>query len=142
MKIMICGSMAFAREMIDAGKKLEKMGHTVNIPHDTAIHAEDGALVDDLDRNLVHARERDLMMRSFKLVASSDAILVLNHKRKGIEGYIGTSALMEIGLAYYLGKKIYLLHDVPSHHDARWANEIRLIDPVILHGDLSLLVVD
>lgn len=137
MKLMICGSMAFAKEMLVAKKKLESMGHTVNVPHDTDIHVTDEKLVDDLDRNIIHARERDLMMQSFKLVASSDAILVLNHKRKGIEGYIGTSAHMEIGLAYYLGKKIYLLNAVPSHHDARWANEIRLIDPVILNGDLE-----
>ena len=137
MKLMVCGSMAFAKEMLAAKKKLKKMGHTVNVPHDTDIHIADEALVDDLDRNIIHARERDLMMQSFKLVASSDAILVLNHRRKGIEGYIGTSALMEIGLAYYLGKKIFLLNDVPSHHDARWANEIRLIDPIILNCDLA-----
>lgn len=137
MKIMICGSMAFAKEMLETKKKIEEMGHAVNVPHDTDIHVSDEALVDDLDRNLVHAKERDLMMQSFKLVAASDAILVLNHKRKGIEGYIGTSALMEIGLAYYLGKKIFLLNDVPSHDEVRWAHEIRLIDPVILGGDLQ-----
>lgn len=139
MNIMICGSMAFAKEMLATKKKLEAMGHTVNVPHDTDIHVDDEALVDDLDRNLIHAKERDLMMQSFKLVAGSDAILVLNHKRKGIEGYIGTSALMEIGLAYYLAKKIFLLNDVPSHDEVRWAHEIRLIDPVLLNGDLSLL---
>lgn len=129
--------MAFVRQMLAAKKKLESMGHTVTVPHDTKIHVADEALVDDLDRNIIHARERDLMMQSFKLVASSGAILVLNHKRKGIDGYIGTSALMEIGLAYYLGKKIFLLNDVPSHHVARWANEIRLIAPVVLLGDLT-----
>ena len=137
---MICGSMAFAREMLATQKKLEAMGHSVNVPHDTNIHVDDEALVDDLDRNLVHAKERDLMMQSFKLVAASDAILVLNHKRKGIDGYIGTSTLMEIGIAHYLGKKIFLLNDVPSHHEARWANEIRLIDPVVLRGDLLKII--
>ena len=137
MKIMICGSMAFAKEMLATKKKLEARGHTVNVPHDTEVHVNDEALVDDLDRNLVHAKERDLMMRSFKLVAASDAILVLNHKRKGIEGYIGTSALMETGLAYFLGKKIFLLNDVPSHDKVRWAHEVRLIDPIVLHGDLK-----
>lgn len=137
MKIMVCGSMAFARQMLRAKKKLEKMGHTVNVPHDTDSHAKDRALVDDLDRNLVHARERDLMMQSFKLVASSDAILVLNHKRKGIDGYIGASALMEMGLAYYFKKKIFLLYDVPHHDTVRWAHEVRLIDPIILNGDIE-----
>lgn len=139
MRLMICGSMAFARQMVTAQKKVEEMGHTVTVPHDTKAHIDDEALVDDLDRNLVHAAERDLMMQSFRLVASSDAILVLNYKRKGIEGYIGTSTLMEIGLAYYLGKKIYLLNAIPSHDEVRWAHEIRLINPTILHGDFSLL---
>ncbi|MFH1183003.1 MAG: hypothetical protein V1690_01940 [Candidatus Moraniibacteriota bacterium] len=31
MKIMICGSMTFAKEMLEAKKKLEKMGHEVRI---------------------------------------------------------------------------------------------------------------
>ncbi len=136
-KIAICGSMAFAKEMLLTKKKLEKMGHTVTIPRDARIHVGDPKLVDDLARNLKHARERDLMMHSFKLVAKSDAILVLNHPRKGIKGYIGISALMEIGLAHYLKKKIFLLFDVPHHDIARFAHEIRLINPTILHGDLA-----
>jgi len=134
---MICGSMAFAKQMLETETALEAMGHTVSVPHDTDVHVDDEALVDDLDHNLVHAKERDLMMQSFKLVAASDAILVLDHKRKGIEGYIGTSTLMEIGLAHYLGRKIFLLNDVPSRDEVRWAHEIRLINPTVLHGDLA-----
>jgi hypothetical protein len=42
---MICGSLAFAKEMLAVKKKLEKMGHTVNVPHDTDIHIADEALV-------------------------------------------------------------------------------------------------
>ena len=131
---MICGSMAFAKEMLSAKKTLKKMGHTITIPRDASIHVNDPKLVDDLTRNLKHAKERDLMMHSFKLVAKSDAILVLNFDKKGIANYIGGNPLMEIGFAHVNGKKIFLINEVP---EVSYADEILAMYDVILNGDLA-----
>ncbi|MBI4084455.1 MAG: hypothetical protein HY431_00975 [Candidatus Levybacteria bacterium] len=137
MKMMICGSMAFAKDMLATKKKLEALGHDSLVPPDIEEHIRDKRLVDNLEKNFAHATERDVMKRSFQLVAQSDAILVLNLKRKGIDGYIGTSALMEIGLAYYLGKKIFLFNPIPHYNDVRWAHEVTIMQPTIIHGDLN-----
>lgn len=73
----------------------------------------------------------------FNLIVKSDAILVLNYSKNKIDGYVGTSSLMEIGLAYYLGKKIFLLNPIPSSKKVRWAHELEIIQPVILNRDLK-----
>ena len=137
MKIMVIGSMAFAKEMVKTKQTLEAMGHDVAVPADIETHLANEGFVDDLDGNLQYATETDIMRQCFGLVAASEAVLVLNHPRKGIQGYIGTSALMEIGIAYYLGKKIFLLHAVPHYNEVRWAHEITIINPTIIQGDLN-----
>lgn len=137
MKIMISGSMAFAQQMIATKKRLEEMGHTVDIPHDTQSHIKDPNLVDNLDANLKHAREQDVMRKCFDLVAGADAILVLNFNRKNTEGYMGISTLMETALAYFLKKKIFILNDIPNQETHRWAHEVNLMNPTFIHGDLS-----
>lgn len=136
MKIMISGSMAFAKEMVSSKKMLEEMGHTVFVPHDIQTHVDNPDFVDDLSANIQHVIETDIMRKCFDLVAQSEAVLVLNLHRKGINGYIGTSTLMEIGLAYYLGKKLFLFNDIPHWDDVRWAHEINIMQPTIVHGDL------
>lgn len=137
MRIMISGSMAFAREMLATKKKLEEMGHSVGLPYETEIHVERPDFVDDLSNNLQYCIENDVMRKGFDEIVNADAVLVLNHPRKGIDGYIGTSTLMEIALAYYSHKKIFLLNPVPDFDTVRWAHEIAIMQPTIINGDLS-----
>lgn len=140
MKVMISGSMAFSKEMMETKKALEALGHVVLVPHDIETHLENPDFVDDLQHNLPYAQETDIMRKCFALVAESDGVLVLNLDRKGISGYIGTSTLMEIGLAYYLQKKLFLYKDIPHWDEVRWAHEINIMQPVIIHGDLKKVV--
>ncbi len=140
MKIMICGSMAFAKEMIEAQTLLRSTGHDVEIPCDTDVHVSRPGFNDDLEADLLHCLETDVMRRCFKLVEAADAIVVLNYPKNGINGYIGASTLMEMGLAYHFGKKIYLLNDLPGSAQERWAHEVRVFKPTILNGDLKRLL--
>lgn len=66
-----------------------------------------------------------------------DAILVLNHKKNDLDGYIGTHSLIELGLAYYLKQKIFLLHPPPPKHKARYHIEVMHMKPIILHGNIE-----
>jgi len=141
MKIMICGSMTFAKEMVETKKKLEGMGYEVEVPCDTHVFIEDpNFTTDDHVVNHKHCVENDIMRRCFKLIEKSDAILVLNHEKNGIEGHVGASTLMEIGLAYYLGKKIFLLNPPPHVKKVKSSHEILITQPVILDGDLAKIV--
>lgn len=131
--------MKFAKEMKAAKETLGKMGHEVQVPYGTEDHVKDGKFVDDLDRNKAYCLEEDVMRKCFEQVAESDAVLVLNNRRNNIDGYIGVSALMELGIAYFLRKKLYILNAIPSHEEHRWAHEVSIIQPTILHGKLENL---
>ena len=129
--------MAFAKEMKKAGESLEKLGHEVFLPVDIDIHLSDSSFSDNLKADYKHCVENDTIKKCFDLLAKSEAILVLNLRKKDREGYIGTSGMMEIGLAHYLGKKIFLLNELPNYNDARWAHEVAIMKPVILDGDFA-----
>lgn len=134
---MICGSMSFAKKMISTKRQLEKLGHLASVPEDIKSHIDNPDLIDDLASNYKHATEENIMKKCFDMIAKSDAVLVLNHAKNGIKGYVGTSSLMEIGLAYYLGKKIFLLNPLPDSKSYRWVHEVTIIQPVILNGELE-----
>ena len=129
--------MSFAKKMSEAENKLKKLGHVVFLPVDINIHLADSALNDDLEVNYKHCVENDTIRKCFDLIAESDAVLVLNLNKKGAKGYIGVSALMEIGLAYYLGKKIFLFNKLPNYNNVRWAHEVAIMRPVVLNGDFG-----
>ena len=74
--------------------------------------------------------------QQIRKIEKCDAILVLNYDKKGIVNYIGGNTFLEIGLAFWLGKKIFLLHPIP---EMDYKAEMHAMQPVVLQGDLSLL---
>lgn len=129
--------MTFVKDMLKVKRQLEKLGHYAQIPHGTEPHLKDKTFVDNLEGNLKYCVENNIMKRCFNQVAESDALLVLNHDKNGIKGYIGASMLMEMGVAYHLNKKIFLFKSVPHYKDVRWAHEIAIMRPFVIGGDLS-----
>lgn len=134
---MIIGSMTFTKEMLQLKEDLIKMGYSVDVPYDAEYHLEDEGAIDDLERNYRYCIEQDVVWKGFQQVAEADAVLALNLPKNGIAGYIGTSTLMEMGIAHWLKKKIFLLHEPPDHNAYRWAHEARIVCTKVLHGDLS-----
>ena len=137
---MICGSMAFVHDMVTTKKQLDALGHQAFIPYGSEPHLTDGGFVENLDDNLAFCIKNNVMKTNFDLLASCDAILVLNKKRNNIDGYIGISALMEMGVAHHLNKKIFLFQDIPDHHKHRWAQEVRMMQPTVIRRDLKKVV--
>jgi len=146
MKITICGSAAFVNEMEAVAGQLKNLGHEVKGMPAKFVDADGREwLTVDYDKfkkslpfdkpeflNNHHQRIRE----HFNKVAWSEAILVTNYDKNGVANYIGPNTLMEMGLAFYLGKKIYLLNPVP---DTPWKEEVLGIQPIIINGDLQLL---
>ncbi len=137
MKIMIIGSMSFVRDMIAIKKDLDRMGHKAAIPLGTEPHQKDNSFVDSLEENLEFCIKNNVMKRNFDLVAKNDAVLVLNHKKNRIGGYIGASVLMEMAIAHHLNKKIFIFNNIPHFKDVRWAHEVSIMQPKIIDGDLT-----
>jgi len=100
---------------------------------------------DELEFEKEYGREELLRIKPivtlehFKKIEASDAVLIVNHSRerdgKFIEGYFGSNTLMELAVAYYLRKKIYILKPFQENHPHY--EEIAKLDTIILNGDLS-----
>ncbi len=144
MKITLCGSIAFQDKILAVKEKLEKMGHKVKI-WPCQVKNEKGKLMAVTDyyekrkqassnEQWVWDRKTEAMLEHFEKVAWSDAILVTNYDKNNIKGYIGGNTLMEMGLAFFLKKKIYLLNGIP---ELSYKEEILGVKPILLAGDLT-----
>lgn len=147
MKITICGSIAFYDEMLQVKKELEDLNHEVFLPP-MEIKDENGEMIsvkdyyhkrkaEKSDKGWIWDRKEEAMRNHFEKVEKSDRILVLNYKKKEIEGYIGANTLLEMGLAFYLNKKIYLFNNIP---ELDYKEEILGMKPIVINKDLDLIV--
>lgn len=151
MKITICGSIGFYKEMESAMNQLREIGHEVKIP-ELALEVprefgggkkiyfgkyieENGGIdafpVGHKIWNLKEGAIRD----HYEKIDWADAILIINHEKRGIKGYVGGNTLIEIGVAFYSKKPIYILNPVSS--ELSYKQEIMGIKPIILNGDLN-----
>ena len=114
---------------------LEERGYEVIVPmgtdEDVPIEAKPGITRDEL---IAAKIEYDFIRRHFKNIEGSDAILILNYPRKEIEGYIGGNTFLEMGHAFGLGKKIYVLYPLPKMD---YESEMHAMQPIVLDGDLT-----
>ncbi|MFA6552129.1 MAG: hypothetical protein WCT19_01355 [Candidatus Paceibacterota bacterium] len=143
MKITICGSIAFYDEMLGIKAKLEKAGHKVKLPP-LQIKDNKGKMISvkeyyelrktTTDKNSwVWKQKAKSIDEHFKKEKWADAILVTNYDKNGVKGYIGGNTLMEMGLAFFLKKKIFLLNEIP---EVSYKEEILGMFPIILFCDL------
>src|SRR3989339_457914 len=145
MKIVICGSVVFADKMKEVAEKLEQLGHQIELPfYVKKIIAGEVSLADFIkvkdqsgDSGFRAIANEDLIKRYYRLIGQSDAILVVNIDKKGVKNYIGGNTLMEIGFAYVLDKKIFLLNDVPEIDFLK--DEILAVKPIVINDNLSLI---
>lgn len=135
MTITICGSMQFHLDMRDIKKTLEASGHIVLVPKSIELMDRVGFVHPTVDEARIEAKiEHDFIRAHFQKIEQADAILVLNYDKKEIANYIGGNTFLEIGLAFWLGKKIFLLNPIP---EMDYLTEIHAMQPVILNGDLT-----
>ena len=144
MKITLCGSIAFYDQMQKVKIDLEKMSNEVKLPP-IEVPGENGEMISvkeyyekrktaGADEKWVWQRKGEAITNHFGKIVWADAILVLNYDKKDIKGYVGGNTLMEIGVAFFLKKKIYFMNPIPS---LSYTEEILGMNPVVLNGDLS-----
>lgn len=144
MKITLCASIAFYDQMIEVQKKLEQLGHEVKLPP-SEFKDQNGSVITEKefyakrktetdDTSWVWDEKEKAMRLHFQKVEWSDAILVLNYDKNGIANYIGGNTLLEMGLAFYLGKKIFLFNGIPA---ISYKEEILGLKPIVIGQDLT-----
>lgn len=147
MNITVCGSIAFFNEMLDVKNQLERLGHQVKIPP-VKIPDEHGNLIpvtdyyakrkaETDDKSWIWDKKEQAMRLHFQKVEWCDAVLILNYTKNGIQNYIGANTLLEMGLAFHLTKKIFLLNAIP---DISYKEEILGMKPIIIGNDLGEII--
>lgn len=135
MKIAVCGSLTFHKEMRRTQHALEALGHTVIVPKSLALIEDQGYKKPETVKERLRAEAKyDFIREHFKNIESSDAILVVNPTKHGIPGYIGGNTFLEMGLAFYLGKPIYLLKAIPH---MGYELELASMHPKVVDSDFS-----
>lgn len=140
--ITICSSANFYRQAVAIQDQLEALGYKILLPATAKRMKESGDF--DVshyktwfgDKNDYH-KKTALMLGHFDEVAKGDAILVLNYEKHGVANYIGGNVLMEMALALYLKKAIFILNEIPE--ESAFLEEIIGMNPVVLHGDIQAL---
>ena len=153
MKITICGSIAFYSEMEKLKETLTVIGHEVLIPFLNneapkemgggkkiyfGKYIEDSGGTDAFPagHELWDLKEKAIGDH-YEKIENSEAILVANYEKRGVAGYIGGNTLIEIGLAFYLRKPIYILNPISS--ELSYKQEILGMKPIFLNGDVNII---
>ena len=144
MKIAICGSLDFTHKIKTLADSLTAKGHSVEIPLTSRRILNGETTVEQIksekEQGIFSDRaiKFDAIRAYWAIIQNTDAILVANYDKKGIEGYIGGNSFLEMGFAHVLNKHIYLLQDIPT---MIYSDEIKAMQPTILGGNLDMLTV-
>lgn len=122
MKITIIGNMSFLEKFKEAKEILEQRGNEVIVPKK-----------DPMPEPIPPSVKRKAMEKFNENLKQSDAILVMNYTKDGKENHIGANTLMEIGMAFILNKKIFVLNPFPEF----CKDELEAIEVQLLNGNLN-----
>lgn len=135
MKIFIICSKQFYDQIPPIESKLKAAGHVVTLPN-----CYDDPTTENRYRKLgknEHATwKRTMLEHSSAVIDGVDAVLVLNYEKNGMANYVGGATFLEMYDAFRLGKKIYMINDIPT---GILSDEISGFEPVVLNGDLMAL---
>ncbi len=136
MKIIICGSLSAANEIISVEKELKAMGHTVEIPEGVkrpALRPTDTTTSSEKADTKI---KNDLIRGYYKKIRTYNLVLIVNPDKKGIKGYIGGNTFIEMAFAHVLNKKLFCLYPLP---ELSYTAEIIAMQPIILNGKLDII---
>lgn len=138
MKLVICGSMKFSREMVKLKERLKSLGFDdVLIPRNSEKYAL-GVLSPETNYESTRNKiEGDLVRKYYNEIKEADAVLIANYDKGETKNYIGGNAFLEAAFAHVLNKDLYFLFDIP---EMIYTDELKALQPVILNDDLSKIV--
>jgi len=135
MKIIICGSISAAKEILNVKERLLEIGYEVEIPEGVKrpkLQSTDATPVSEKAETKI---KYDLIRGYYKKIKDHDAVLIVNPEKKGIKGYVGGNTLIEMAFAHVLNKKLFCLY--PPSANLSYSSEIFALQPIILNGNLD-----
>lgn len=141
-KIAICSSAKFYTEIIALSYKIADLGIEAVLPNTAEKMKQEGrendeATTDWATSSLGYHGKSEFIRAHFDEITGCDAILVANYDKHGQANYIGPNVLMEMAVAFYLHKPVYILNDIPEQ--SLLLDEILGLEPAFLKGDTDSL---
>lgn len=137
MKITICWSSTFWKEMLKYRDKLWELWHEwiVHPDYEHLVAWTKPDLAKLIKNEHSEAKKLNWYIKWYhNQIMVSDWILVLNFDKKWISNYIWWNTLLEIWFAHVNDKKVFLLNNIP---DLSYKDEILAMYDKILKWDLS-----
>lgn len=138
--IVICSSASFYEQLFPLKNDLTQMGYKVVLPKTAymmkRINDFDVSKVKTWSKNPKDYNKKRLLINDhFKKITKGDAVLIINLEKNNVKGYIGGNVLMEMTIAYYFKKPIFILNDISE--DLIIKEEIYAINPTFLKGNID-----
>lgn len=121
--------MKLKEKMTQVESQLKDLGFSVLLPN----MEETGDYASMTETEQYQFKNR-MIVDHFNKIKEGDAVLILNDRLKDTDNYIGANSFLEIGFAFSLGKKIFILNGLPQQSNTI---EIGGMLPVCLNGDLG-----
>ena len=142
MKLVACASASFYKHCVDIMHELEDSTIELILPISAQqMLADDNYRVEDyktwFQNNNDYTKRANYVRHHFDEISAGDAILVVNDRKHESDNYIGPNVLLEMGLAWYLKKPIYILNEIPEL--SLFEEEIKGMAPIALHGKIATL---
>jgi len=135
MKILICCSKYFYKDIEEIKDFLESRGHEISFPN-----SYDEPFMEEKLKSMSaeeHVEWKGMMMRRDEPnIEPQDAILVLNFEKKGVSNYVGGATFLEIYTAWKMGKKIFFHNPLPI---CSFTDELKGINPILINGNLEMI---
>ena len=130
LKLLIHASLDFRDEMVQAKNDIEKTANIkVILPELTRYqHIRDVNGDDDTFTKIKNRLTQD----NIKNVELADALLILNYTHRDIKNYVGGNSFVEMCIAFYLKKPIFLLNNIPENMP--YTEEIKAFYPIIINS--------
>jgi nucleoside 2-deoxyribosyltransferase len=133
MTITLCTSLSHFTKCKQVKENLEKQGYTVLWPW--AMEELSANRLQQIDLPAFKAKNQsEAIIVHYNKIKQSDAILVVNEDKNDIKNYIGGNTFLEMGFAYVLKKKIFVLNPIP---EVSYKEEILAMKPTIIYGKLD-----
>jgi len=135
-RLVICSSVTFYPELPSIKKQFQAIGLDVTIPKmarefERELPEEEKAALLKTE-SVTPQVKRIFIEEYFSEIEHGDLIMAYNQSKHGIPGYIGPNVLMELTVAFYLKKKLFVWNAVGE--EVHGAEELRAMGVQPLDG--------